>query len=193
MGRAGSEVALRLDSYDAVQVRTDSEEKVITVTKIVLDGKEYVVGSAEHLAKIEEMHTAKLAEVTKRADSLEAERDQLKKDLAEAPTKIAAATAARNELETAARKTLGAEAKFDGKTDREVREMAILKSDPAVKLDGKSEDYIAARFDAIVPAVSASGSANAALVASTQTASQTAVRSAATSVPRHQQPLAFTK
>lgn len=59
---------------------------------------------------------------------------------------------ARDSLETQARKVLGAEAKFEGQTDRQVQEAAILKLQPEKKLDGMSDDFVAGAFDYVISA-----------------------------------------
>lgn len=78
-----------------------------------------------------------------------AERDVLKGklDAATAPATVAAAVAARVSLEQSARKVLGADAKFDGKSDSEVRSAALAKACPELKLDGKDEVYVTAAFE----------------------------------------------
>jgi uncharacterized protein len=157
-GRAGREVALRLDA--AIQDQPTSE-KVIIVTKIVLDGKEYVKGSDEHLAAVQAKNDADLAAARKDAADAkaatakaEAERDQARKD-AEAAA-APARKAAREKLEADARKVLGEDAKFDGKSDDQVREEAVIKGCPEIKLDAMSKEarpvYVAARFDALIAA-----------------------------------------
>jgi hypothetical protein len=71
---------------------------------------------------------------------------------AEDPKKLSARIAARVELETKARKVLGAEAKFDGKDDLAVKREVLAKVQPALKLDGQSDDYVAAAFDVAIAA-----------------------------------------
>ena len=77
-------------------------------------------------------------------------------------------SAARDALVSQARKVLGADEKLDSKTDAEVVAMTIAKRFPDLKLDGRSADYIRARFDAAVespapaaPALSAIDAARA--------------------------------
>lgn len=187
-GRAGSQVSLRLDSTTAVQL---PNQEVRIVTKITFDGKEYVEGSKEHLDAM----TAKIAVETKRADALEGERDQLKKDLAEAPAKVAASMQARAALETSARKVLGADVKFDGKSDLDVMSMAIAHVDPSVKLDGKSAEYVSGRFDSVLTTSETTGSVGTARVAALQaiTVLPKSVETPKPVVPRWAEPLNPTK
>lgn len=90
----------------------------------------------------------------KRADTLEAERDAARADADKAKKALDEQKAseqgridARLELLDSARVVLGKDFKAQGKSDREVREAALTKLDPNAKFDGKSDDYVAARFD----------------------------------------------
>lgn len=127
-GRAGSDVALRLDSNTAFATCPENE------------------------LESEEM------ELQERLDAAEAKIKQLETDLGKAQAEAAAVNAAletykaaerkdaRDALESQARKILGDEAKFEGQTDRQVREAAILKIQPEQKLDGLSDDFVAGAF-----------------------------------------------
>jgi uncharacterized protein len=70
---------------------------------------------------------------------------------------------ARAALLVEARKHLGANEKFDAhtakdgkpvaaRTDSEIKRMVVIKLDPSAKLDGKSDDYVQARYDAVIEA-----------------------------------------
>lgn len=166
-GRAGTDVGLRLDSNGAEAVEGRSEE-IMKVIK--LDGKEYEVGSEAHLDKIDEMHkaevaalktahVAEIATVKKDLDGMTAKFDVADKDLKKAqtdlavaqdPKAIAARVDARVGLEVKARNVLGAEAKFDSKADREVMLEVIKADDKDFVEKDRSDDYIAATFDAVV-------------------------------------------
>jgi hypothetical protein len=106
---------------------------------------------------------AKIAELTSRADKAEGERDglktkatelQTKLDEASSPERVATAVKARHALEIAAGKVMGPAEndgnRFDGKTDREVVLMAITHHDSKFVSEGKSDDYLQARFDMLV-------------------------------------------
>lgn len=165
-GRAGSTVSLRLDAATAVCLHEAPTTKEPLIVKTIrIDGKDYVVGSDEHLAKIQADHDAALAVVRKDAADAraaqakaEAERDVARTDAADArdPVKQAARVAARVALEESARKVLGAEAKFDGKTDDEIKAAVVAKTFPEFKLDSYDAAvrpvYLAARFDAAIAA-----------------------------------------
>lgn len=120
-GRAGREVALRLDAafQDVPTPAAPPAEKVITIVKITFDGKEYVKGSDEHLAAIEAKAAADVKAAEERATKADADAKAAteRADAAEKPAR----EAARKDLETKAAKVLGAEYKFDGKTDEQIR------------------------------------------------------------------------
>jgi hypothetical protein len=163
-GRQGRDVALRLDAQqessqacvivlDANDTVCDTldnqapiapaEEKktmLFGTVEIKLDAKDEAVISA-HVAKLE---ADKAAAESARAQ-IEAERDALKvrTDAADA----AEAAAERKALEASASKVLGTSAKFDGKTDAQIRGEVVAKVYPGVKLDGKSDEYVSALFD----------------------------------------------
>lgn len=98
-GRAGPEVGLRFDSNSQAWAVSHPEEEEIAMKTIRLDGKDYEIGSKEHLDKVDEMHKEEIKRLQtehqtrldaantsveaekKRAVKLEAERDGLKADL----------------------------------------------------------------------------------------------------------------
>jgi hypothetical protein len=101
-------------------------------------------------------YKSKLSEVETELGKVQAEREVLTKRLDSYLAKEREAS--RNALEDRARKVLGAEVKFDGKSDREVREAAILKMQPETKLDGCSDDFIAGAFEYVTSAIKADSS-----------------------------------
>lgn len=82
-----------------------------------------------------------------RADAAEEKAKKLDAELKAAPEKLRADMKVRVELESSARKILGKEAKLDGLSDRQVKEKALAKLKPELKLDGKADAYVDARFD----------------------------------------------
>lgn len=144
--RAGAEAKLRLDRNDMV--------------KIVIDGVEYDKGSDAHIAAITAGKDKQLAaekdradKASARADKAEAERDLAKKDAEDArkeaaPERLDAAVTARLKLRADAARLLPAEYKFDGKSDQQVRVDAVTSA--KVDVAGKSADYVAAYFDALL-------------------------------------------
>ncbi len=148
-GRAGGEVRLRLDGNGDVVVPADP----IGVGMLTAEQEKARADKAE----------ADLKAATARADKLEGERDAEKVRADKAaevkPVDVPALVAARTALESSARTVLGAETNFttkeDGKderpmTDGEIITAVIAKDDASFKVDGRSSDYLRARFDNIV-------------------------------------------
>jgi hypothetical protein len=107
---------------------------------------------------------AKLDDAVSKLDSITKERDEALK-----PERITDAVQARLEVERSAAKLLGAE-KLDALTDQDIMIKAIKAVHPDVVLEGKSADYIRARFDAALePAPRNDALADARTVASQAT------------------------
>ncbi len=157
-GRAGGEVRLRLDGNGDV-VLPDADPVVPTVPGML---------TAEQEKARADKAEADLKTATARAEKLEGERDAEKtradaadKARTDAAVDVPALVAARSTLEMSARKVLGSDAvltvKGDGikttdrpMTDNEIVIAVIAKGDPTFKVDGRSADYLSARFDSIV-------------------------------------------
>lgn len=168
-GRAGPMARVRMDRMDAVMV-TDStattrkddvpmeeieklkaELAALAERLAALEGKAKEEGEGEGDASTEEKADAA------RADKLEAERDALKAQLAkeqrarkDEASAIARDVRARLALERAATTVLGADTKLDALTDREVRVAIVKKLDGADIDAAKSDDYVTARYDAVM-------------------------------------------
>lgn len=175
-GRSGPEVALRSDSKDgdveslpyAIQAREDGNlapegpkqegDEMSGVVRI--DGIEYKVDeSAEpHInkelgalqGKIEGL-SKQVEELQGKLDGVTAQRDELKEKLdAETSAEaLQAKIAARVALETASRKVLGDEEKFDSLSDHELR-CKVVSHGRELNLDGKSEEYVLGMFESVV-------------------------------------------
>jgi HK97 family phage prohead protease len=87
-GRAGPEVGLRLDTNGGHAWSVSQPNEEAMTIKIRLDGKDYEVGSQDHLDKLDEMHKAALAQAE-----------------ADAKTKLDAKDAEIATLKTSAQKT----------------------------------------------------------------------------------------
>jgi len=106
-------------------------------------------------AKTIPTNAAALAAATARADKAEAERDAAAEKLVAAEKRdtgaeIATAVKARLALLKAGESAGITADKLDGMTDREIREAVIRADSPKAELEGRSDDYIAARFDAAI-------------------------------------------
>lgn len=92
-----------------------------------------------------------------RADGLAAELEATKTKLVEAESqaRIDGLVAERVGLETIARKLLGADARFDGKSNKDIKIECIAKVDEKFDAKDKSDIYIQGRFDGVVNGVTA--------------------------------------
>jgi len=136
-----------------------SVRKMENVT-VRIDGISYEVPAVvgPHVEKAISTRDANITALQAKADSATAAADvatksaselQAKLDAATAPEFIAALVAERAALESKASAVLGGEVKLDGKSAREVKVLAIVHTDAAFDAEGKSNDYINARFDLI--------------------------------------------
>jgi hypothetical protein len=185
VGRAGPEARIRLDAADAVMVDAstptkEAREDSAMAFKIRLDGIDYEAG--EQLAQA---ITVSQQKSKAREDELEAQLKQAKEatakekaraDVAEealkkaredaSPAALRKLVQARAALESQASKVLGAEAKFDGKTDEQIKTEVITKLHPEAKarIDAEPEAtksvYVQARYDAAIEAFSAGDERN---------------------------------
>lgn len=162
-GRAGNEVALRLDSngnqVTAARPSTQTQEDP-HMPKYTIDGVTYDTGSPEFiqaLTRHEERRDTKIKtleserdKATAERDAVVKERDEIKTKLDEAndPTRLDSLVADRLSLVDNARRVLGSEAKLDGKSDREIMIEAIRHDDESFVAEGKSDDYVRAYFEA---------------------------------------------
>lgn len=153
-GRAGN-AKLRLDSSDAVhglelEAEDMADAKLVTVR---LDGIDYQASPEVSNALDKARET--FAALQKDFDTIEAERDGLKtkaatheQQLAETRGAVAASVRARMGLEEIAKLHV---VKLDEKdTTRQAQEKVLAKLRPELKLDGRSDDYIASAFDMAV-------------------------------------------
>lgn len=154
-GRAGNEVQLRVDSDDAIMLEpelpADEKGPENMTVKIRIDGRELDYGSEEHVGLIE----AERDEARKRADSAEGRADAAEARTKELETQVAelsdtarfdSAVAERATLIASARRIAGDGFKADGLSSAEIVAAALKAVD--VSVEGKSEDYARARFDA---------------------------------------------
>ena len=172
-GRAGRDIGLRFDASDAAESVAACDDFPVSPPaqktgdtpggtkqmKIRFDGKDYDVSTPDGvaaLAKAGDDLRAELAKVRTDADKAQARADSLDTDLTKVKAEAAdtkrfdAAVAARVELEGAARTVLGAQFDTKGKSDREIKISVIRADAKEFKDEGKSDDYVAARFDAVV-------------------------------------------
>jgi len=171
-GRAGAEVALRLDSKTpddfalgegaARAVLTDEPKRdSMDLVTVRIDGIEAQVSptTAQILQRTLDTRDAavrdaasKLTDLQKRFDAQQAELDATKTQLAQAadPKRFDTALRERLELLDRARPVLGRDFKLDAKTPREIKEAALEKMKAGGKLSERSDSYVDALFDLTV-------------------------------------------
>lgn len=167
-GRAGSDVALRLDGDAAASAlflpkkvsKTVPKEEKATM-KIRIDGVEFDLGTeasaaAQAFAQYEDKIDGQIKELTEgkgkaegRADAAEAKVKEQDGKLVEAtdPKRMDAAIEERAELLSAAREILDADTDLKGKTPREIKEAVLVKLNDSVKLDGKDDGYVDGAYE----------------------------------------------
>ena len=163
-GRAGELCRLQLDGKD-FQLDGVSTDEVLSINQSIgenmilnIDGTEYdeakvkslvaMVGTkSDELAKVQ----ANLDEVSAKLDAFEEKAKTVEeaKTIAKDEAEFKAAVRARVDLEKAASKILGEEVALDAMTDREVKEKVIATASD-VSLDGKSDEYVAVRYDLVL-------------------------------------------
>ena len=163
--RAGRAARLNLDGIEAaVLLSTDnSMEKEITMQKVNVDGISYDAAPevANHLAKTiarADKAEADLKAEKARADKAEAERDE-SKSRADKAEKALTGTIAADQLHERVQARVALETKVarvanlddaSKLTDRDLMVKALKAKHEGIALDGKSDDYVAARFDAMI-------------------------------------------
>lgn len=157
--RAGATARINMDGA-AVLTQTDPEKNMV---KLKLDGIDYEAAPEVARALEKESARADAAEAAvqtakadadklqARLDALQADHDKLKSERTDDAVREAAK--ARVELVTKAAKVLDGD--LSQLSDREVMEKTIKAKHDGVNLDGKSMDYVSARFDAVIDSLSA--------------------------------------
>lgn len=159
-GRAGPDVRVNLDNKE------ESYDMANLVT-IKLDGIDYQASPEVDNAIKKAFDTnSKLTEEVKslksRLDSVEGERDQLKADLKCEKEKdltkmIEDAAQERIKVLSDSKCVVGDSLSFDGMSVVDIKKSVVTKKYPELSLDDKSEDYINARFDALVDSIDCEG------------------------------------
>ncbi len=178
-GRAGSEVALRLDGGeaeffaltgdDALVLDADDgrqlpppKDKDMELVTLRVDGIDCQVPKdwAQVITKGIETRDAAVATAKQdaaahkaRLDALQGELDGTKAKLEAAadPKRFDAAVTERIGLIERAHQVLGTETKLDGLTTRAIKELVVKKLDPKADFAGKSDEYVQGRFDSADP------------------------------------------
>lgn len=174
---AGTPVVRSLQAGTEAKTGPTTEENMPNQTKRVridkVDYEDVPLPAAQAFEK-------KAAELDEKIEKLKLDRDGLqaqydaqsgKLDAAQAdlrkaqeaakaardPKALDALVSARVDLVTKARAVLGDDFKADGMSDREIKVMVVEKASAGFKADGKSDDYVNARFDAAMEASESEG------------------------------------
>lgn len=142
-GRAGIDVRLRLDSNGDV-VDPYREAMTFEELKKRADAAE---GERDALKSENAKLTSENEKLRKDADDAKVAAEKARTDAIDL---LPALVQQRASLESSAKNVLGAEEDLSKKTDSEVIAAVIVKDDPEFKVDGRSADYLRARFDGIV-------------------------------------------
>lgn len=169
--RAGSMARINLDGAAVQSIDPPQEEEVIMTTELKtvavnLDGLEYQ--AAPEVAKALEKAQSEIAgvradaentraDMQKELDSAQAKVDELKKQMDEYKEKrgdsaIADAAKARVALLSKASKVVNTDSLLDA-SDREIMAAVIAERHDGVDLSEKSDDYVQARFDAVIESI----------------------------------------
>jgi hypothetical protein len=158
-GRAGREVALKLDSTDAMQITgggTNVDETTSSSTPkttITLNGIEFEVSEELKKAILEELQRREGKEERGegRMDALEKElaKERQLRAQAQDPRVLESRLKDRLQLIQQCQRVLG-DARLDGKNDRELKMLVIRKDNPELNLADKKEAYIDGMFEAVV-------------------------------------------
>lgn len=160
--RGGSNCKLLLDgkeqvvNLDGVSI-DDTIPKEDNVKIFVKDGKEYKVEDDVY-SLLTSMQTnldeadAKLKDQTKAVEKLTAIKDDLESKIktqkdSDDEDAFRKAVKARVALESQASKVLGEQANLDGLSELEIKSQVVKKLRPSISLDGKSDDYVDARYE----------------------------------------------
>ena len=154
-GRAGPDCALRLDAKDDWAIRVDAEETTQgegTVIKILIDGVEYIKGSDEHLAKVNEMHKAEIAAARATGDALKLRTDAADKDRTELEIlRKEKAERERGDALAKAKSALGKDfvaADFTADmTAAQIKRAVVSKAQGGKDIATESDEYVRAFFD----------------------------------------------
>jgi hypothetical protein len=181
-GRAGHNVKLKLDQTHKEQTMFTFIRKSLKLDGFTMDAIEAEVpaeakGVLDRLsAKLDEAvdvirdGAAKIVALTKKADEAQAKIDTLEEEVGKlkadnatlsdpAGEKIQAIIADRKALENVAQKI---KVDTDGLSDQAVKVAVIKKQSPEFTADGRSDDYINARYDSVVELLDAAEKDNGA-------------------------------
>lgn len=118
--------------------------------ELKIDERDAAIVAAElrRLDAVNKASEAKLVEAQAAAGKAAADHAALKTRSDAAEARIAKLD--RTDLEVSARVALGADAKFDGQTDAQVRAAVVAKVFPSLRVDGQDEAFVKGAFASAV-------------------------------------------
>lgn len=139
-------------TVDGIEVEVANDQAAQLIQRALSSRGEKLDAAQKTLAET----TAKAEKAAARADEAEAKAKKLEAERADAadPKKVAELVNARVALVSKAREVLGAEAKLDDMDAPSIKRAVLAKLHPDLKFDGKSSDYLDARFDAALDGAS---------------------------------------
>ena len=151
--RAGRMARIHMDGF-AVQLHHDEEDKSMTdkeMQTVNLDGLSYRADA--EVAKAYEKAVLSEKQARNDAEALKGQVDELKAQLEAVKAThndeaMAQAVAERVALLETAKRVVNVDA-LQGSSDRLIKE-TVIKAKYEINLDGKSDDYVNARFDALI-------------------------------------------
>lgn len=166
-GRAGSEVSIRMDANDAMTeypetIYPENNEVIKMDNKLIrVDGVDFEIqaSAAQAVEAAFLKRDIDFAALKAELDNTKGQLDAVKEELAKAnaaradaedPAVLQAAIANRVALLSKAQSILGSETELSTMSDRQIKEKTIAQSNPDMKFDALSDDYINGRFDMVV-------------------------------------------
>lgn len=152
-GEPGMKVKIKRDSLKTKTFKTDAlsvevDESAEQAIGVVLDARDLAV---DHIKGLE----TKLDDATTKADTLQGEIDQLKKDAVIPPEKLAGMVAERADVLGVAAH-IGITAKLDAVDSEGIKKMIVAHKNPDLKMDESTPaGYIQGRYDSIIVGIKA--------------------------------------
>lgn len=143
-----SPVTVKLIRIDGLELDPTSDAFAQAFARLQTKHEDAVKASAAALATAQ-------GEIEKMKAKFDAQAEELTKaqeEIKTLPTKLQASVKARADLETKARKVVGPKFKLDGLDDKAVRTTVLERVIKGFKVDGKTDAYLEARFDAAIEA-----------------------------------------
>lgn len=154
-GRQGAAVSLRLDAADNAIEDERADAFPTAAKEETPPGKPAKDGKSKDGEPMTDEEKKAQDEAEKKLKA-ETDKEKARADAAEselAKYREAEAKARRDALEASARVVLGTEQKFDGLSDRAVRELVCKRADGKFDAAGKSDAYVEARYDIAIETV----------------------------------------